>query len=323
MALFRERPLDRLANPPDAVGRELEAAPPVESVDGAQQAGVPFLDQVGECSARPSKVRATETTNRRFASTNRRRARSPSSTMRSSRPRSAAASHFTERVVHGPPTFDDFRQRRFLITVEQFRLARLPEKLIQRVVAASAPPPVNAGAFTGCSVPMRQRIARGGYYTCFGCQLFDELVDGARNLRLELGLLCRGQLRAGVDLLVGGCHEGVDDVGRVLAVIGSDLRDGLATLHLGHELLRRNTDGLGRELHGVLTETPAQLGPDALAGGGRGVRRVDELRHCGRNLALELGLLTGGEAARVDLLVGRGDQGVDHVGRVLAVADAT
>ena len=135
MALFRERPLDRLANPPDAVGRELEAAPPVESVDGAQQAGVAFLDQVGECDAAAFEGA-------------RHRNHQPQIRLHESAPRPLAVFDDAlepiafgvvvrprERVVRGPAAFNDLGERCFLFAIEQFRLARLPEKLIQRVVA--------------------------------------------------------------------------------------------------------------------------------------------------------------------------------------------
>src|SRR5438105_2535080 len=46
--LVRERPGNRLADPPRGVGRELVAAAPVELLDGANQAERAFLDQVEE-----------------------------------------------------------------------------------------------------------------------------------------------------------------------------------------------------------------------------------------------------------------------------------
>jgi hypothetical protein len=47
MSLLRKRALDRLANPPHRVRRELEPAPPLESVDRAQQSRVAFLHEIG------------------------------------------------------------------------------------------------------------------------------------------------------------------------------------------------------------------------------------------------------------------------------------
>ena len=44
--LLVERPTNRLANPERRIGRELEAAPPVELVDGMLQAEVALLDQI-------------------------------------------------------------------------------------------------------------------------------------------------------------------------------------------------------------------------------------------------------------------------------------
>src|SRR5215831_8997752 len=46
--LIRERAADRLSNPPSGVGREFEATPIFELVDGLHQADVAFLDQVEE-----------------------------------------------------------------------------------------------------------------------------------------------------------------------------------------------------------------------------------------------------------------------------------
>src|SRR6516162_5686161 len=46
--LIRERPADRLSNPPRGVGRELVATSIFELVDGLHQADVAFLDQVEE-----------------------------------------------------------------------------------------------------------------------------------------------------------------------------------------------------------------------------------------------------------------------------------
>src|SRR5205085_11874543 len=51
-ALVGERPCDRLPDPPGRVGRELEAEPVVELLDGADEAEVPFLDEVEERDAR-------------------------------------------------------------------------------------------------------------------------------------------------------------------------------------------------------------------------------------------------------------------------------
>jgi len=45
-AAIGDRALDRLPDPPGGVGRELEAAPVVELVDGADQAQVALLDEV-------------------------------------------------------------------------------------------------------------------------------------------------------------------------------------------------------------------------------------------------------------------------------------
>ena len=50
-ALVGERAGDRLADPPGGVGRELEAAAPVELLDGAHQAERALLDQVEEGQA--------------------------------------------------------------------------------------------------------------------------------------------------------------------------------------------------------------------------------------------------------------------------------
>src|SRR5436853_305245 len=44
----RDGPRDGLANPPRRVCAELEAAAPVEFLDGAQQAEIAFLDQVDQ-----------------------------------------------------------------------------------------------------------------------------------------------------------------------------------------------------------------------------------------------------------------------------------
>src|SRR5439155_25041460 len=44
--LIRDRPLAGLADPPGGVGRELEAAPPVELLDRAVEADDALLDQV-------------------------------------------------------------------------------------------------------------------------------------------------------------------------------------------------------------------------------------------------------------------------------------
>ena len=44
--LLVERPADRLADPERGVGRELEATPPVELVDGVFEAEVALLDEV-------------------------------------------------------------------------------------------------------------------------------------------------------------------------------------------------------------------------------------------------------------------------------------
>ena len=52
--VIRDRALHRLADPPGRVGRELEAAPPVELLDRAIQAERPLLDQVEERDAEPS-----------------------------------------------------------------------------------------------------------------------------------------------------------------------------------------------------------------------------------------------------------------------------
>ena len=49
--LVRERPRDGLPDPPRRVGRELEAAAPVELLDGADQAERPLLDEVEERQA--------------------------------------------------------------------------------------------------------------------------------------------------------------------------------------------------------------------------------------------------------------------------------
>jgi hypothetical protein len=46
--LVRKRARDRLADPPGGVGGELEAATPVELLDGADQAEGAFLDQIEE-----------------------------------------------------------------------------------------------------------------------------------------------------------------------------------------------------------------------------------------------------------------------------------
>src|SRR4029079_4886880 len=45
-ALVREAALDRLTDPPRRVGRELEAALPLELVDTAHQPGIALLDEV-------------------------------------------------------------------------------------------------------------------------------------------------------------------------------------------------------------------------------------------------------------------------------------
>src|SRR5262249_36199243 len=50
-ALVREATLDRLADPPRRVGRELEATLPLELVDAAHQPGVALLDEVQEAHA--------------------------------------------------------------------------------------------------------------------------------------------------------------------------------------------------------------------------------------------------------------------------------
>ena len=49
--LVGERPCDGLADPPGCVGRELEAPPPVELLDGADEPQGAFLDQVEERQA--------------------------------------------------------------------------------------------------------------------------------------------------------------------------------------------------------------------------------------------------------------------------------
>ena len=54
--LVGERTRDRLADPPGRVGRELVAPPPVELLDGADQAERSFLDQVEERQALVSVV---------------------------------------------------------------------------------------------------------------------------------------------------------------------------------------------------------------------------------------------------------------------------
>ena len=51
--LVSDRPRDRLSDPPRRVRRELEAAPVVELLDGADEAERPFLDEVEEREAAP------------------------------------------------------------------------------------------------------------------------------------------------------------------------------------------------------------------------------------------------------------------------------
>ena len=55
-ALLGQRALNGLANPPGRVRRELEAHRPVELVDRAHEAEVPFLDQVEERHVRARVV---------------------------------------------------------------------------------------------------------------------------------------------------------------------------------------------------------------------------------------------------------------------------
>src|SRR5919202_395014 len=52
--VVRDRALDRLADPPGRVGRELVAAPPVELLDRAVEAERALLDQVEEGNAEPA-----------------------------------------------------------------------------------------------------------------------------------------------------------------------------------------------------------------------------------------------------------------------------
>ena len=54
--LLVERPADRLADPERRVGRELEAAPPVELVDGVLEAEVALLDEVEQFHALGQRV---------------------------------------------------------------------------------------------------------------------------------------------------------------------------------------------------------------------------------------------------------------------------
>ena len=51
--LVRNRPGDRLTDPPRRIGRELVATAPVELLDGAHQADVAFLDQIDQRQASP------------------------------------------------------------------------------------------------------------------------------------------------------------------------------------------------------------------------------------------------------------------------------
>ena len=49
--LLSDRPQDRLANPPRGVSAEFEPPPIVEFLDSPHQAGVSFLDQVGQAES--------------------------------------------------------------------------------------------------------------------------------------------------------------------------------------------------------------------------------------------------------------------------------